>query len=119
MSIPLMLLAVICTKADAHALAMLEMVASGSPPAQRPFTALPTASAHATDAWFLRCIVLFEKELTRPAPFADTALLCAHTDTRASCGREKASVQRGRQQQAAAVSGDAGLRARANDDSTC
>jgi hypothetical protein len=44
-------------------------------------------------------MVLLEKELTRPAPFADMALLWAHTDTRASCGREKASAQQQQQQQ--------------------
>jgi hypothetical protein len=43
-------------------------------------------------------MVLLEKELTRPAPFADMALLWEHTDTRASCGREKASAQQQQQQ---------------------
>jgi hypothetical protein len=83
-SMPLMLLAVIWTKADAQALAMLVIVARGSPPLHRPFTALPTASAHATEAWFFRCMVLFENEVTRPAPLTETALLFAQTDTCAS-----------------------------------
>jgi hypothetical protein len=92
-SIPLMVLAVICTKADAHALAKLVMVARGSPPEQSPLTAFPTASAHATDAWFVKCRVLLLCATTRPAPFAEYALLLAQTDTRASCGLEKASAQ--------------------------
>lgn len=33
--------------------------------------------------------------MTRPAPFADIALLFAHTDTRASWGLEKASAEAG------------------------
>jgi hypothetical protein len=41
-------------------------------------------------------MLLFANDDTRPAPFDDTALLRAHTDTRASCGREKASAMHSR-----------------------
>jgi hypothetical protein len=71
MSMPLMLLAWNSTIAEAQLLEMVLIVASGSPPAHRPLTALPTASAHAAVAWFFRWKVLLEKADTRPAPFAE------------------------------------------------
>jgi hypothetical protein len=87
MSIPLILLAWNSTIAEAHVLEIVLIVAMGSPPAHKPFTALPTASAHAAVAWFFRWKVLLEKAETRPAPFAEYALLLEHTSIFASCGR--------------------------------
>jgi hypothetical protein len=92
MSMPLMLLAWNSTIADAHVLEIEVIVASGSPPAHRPLTAFPTASAHAAVAWFLRWNVLLEKAETKPAPFAEKALLLEHTCIFASCGRVYASA---------------------------